>query len=227
MFVNFRKTEPANQLDRTSFNISRDARHIPHRVIGTSEISPYSQDHFRSLPSLNNTQDRFLRLDSDKLIKGLFKDFFINNGMDRTFGLAMPHRHFDILPRQIISVNPSEGIDEPQPAVWNFSSTGELIPTEFSYSKGPKAKMGEKERAFVASLKRLLDEKNLSEVFGLCEYLGDDFEGICEITISSANINLKPKDFFSPPLRKRGCRCTCDNRTAPYSHGTHIITQSA
>ncbi|KAH8781591.1 hypothetical protein BGZ57DRAFT_926373 [Hyaloscypha finlandica] len=55
----------------------------------------------------------------------------------------------------------------------------------------------------------------------------------------SANINLKPKDypeglmgidtawFFSPPLRKRGCRCTCDNRTAPHGHGAHVITQSA
>jgi hypothetical protein len=114
--------------------------------------------------------------------------------------------------------------------------------------------MGERERAFVADFKRLLDGQNLVGMFGLCEYPGDDFEGTCEITMGSANINLKPKDvrqsstelasttnlsptqypeglketdtawFFSPPLRKRGCRCTCDNRTDP--HG-HVITQSA
>ena len=230
-------------------------------------VAGYSHDHFHSLPDLNSARDNFLKLNGPKLVEDVFKDFFIANGMDRTFGLAMPHRHFDILPGQMIvnyngtstawNASPGEGMDEPQPAIWSFSSSGELVPHEFRYSKGHKFEMGEKERAFVAKFKRLLDEKNVAGMFGLCEYPGDDFEGTCEITMFSANINLKPKDvrqsstelasatnlcltqypeglmgidtawFFSPPLRKRGCRCTCDNRTAPHGHGAHVITQSA
>jgi hypothetical protein len=137
-------------------------------------VASYSHDHFHSLPDLNSARDNFLKLNGPKLVEDVFKDFFIANGMDRTF-----------------------------------------------------------------------------------EYPGDDFEGTCEITMFSANINLKPKDvrqsstelapttnlsptqhpkglmgidtawFFSPPLRKRGCRCTCDNRTASHGHGAHVITQSA
>ena len=230
-------------------------------------VAGYSHDHFHSLPDLNSARDNFLKLNGPKLVEDVFKDFFIANGMDRTFGLAMPHRHFDILPGQMIvnyngtstawNASPGEGMDEPQPAIWSFSSSGELVPHEFRYSKGHKFEMGEKERAFVAEFKRSLDEKNVAGMFGLCEYPGDDFEGTCEITMFSANINLKPKDvrqsstelasttnlsptqypegslgidtawFFSPPLRKRGCRCTCDNRTAPHGHGAHVITQSA
>jgi hypothetical protein len=167
-------------------------------------VAGYSHNHFQSLLNLNSARDNFLKLNGDKLVEDVFKDFFITNDMDRIFGLAMPHRHFDILPGQIIvnyngtstawNATPGEGMDEPQPAIWSFSSSGELVPHEFRYSKGHKFEMGEKERAFVAEFKRLLDGQNLAGMFGLCEYPGDDFEGTCEITMGSANINLKPKD---------------------------------
>jgi hypothetical protein len=65
-------------------------------------IAGYSHDHFLSLPNLNSTRDNFLKLNGDKLVEDVFKDFFITNSIDRTFGLAMPHRHFDIIPGQII-----------------------------------------------------------------------------------------------------------------------------
>jgi hypothetical protein len=227
-------------------------------------IGDYSHDHFKNLPNLNDARDNFLKVNGEKLVGNIFKDFFVENSMGRTFGLAMPHRHFDIPPGHLMVnyngtstawiVPSGEGMDEPQPTSWSFSPAGNLLPTEFSYSKGHKVQMGEKEITFVTKFKQLLDEKNLTEMFGLCEYPGDDFEGTCEITMGSANINLKPKDvrhppferhpltqsiqypeglkgtdtawFFSPPLLTRGCRCTCDNRTDPHSHGAHVITQS-
>lgn len=75
------------------------------------------------------------------------------------------------------------------------------MPIEFNYSKGHKVLIGGKERAFVADFKRLLNKKNFAEMFGLCEYLGDDFEGTCKITMGSANINLKPKDVRQPSTK--------------------------
>ncbi|KAL5403467.1 hypothetical protein PMIN04_012825 [Paraphaeosphaeria minitans] len=211
-------------------------------------IAPYSWEHFQALPSLDAARDRFLELGGAKFVKDDCLDLFTRYEMQRTFGLAMLHRHNDILPGQkMVDYNgtstawnkdPGAGMDEPQPAIWGYTPAGELAPTEFSYAKGHKVQLGGKEREFAAELLRKLDERGLIGVFGLCAYPGDDFEGRCEITQNSANINLKPQDypdgltgtdtawFFSPPLITRGCRCTCDNRTTPHGHGTHVITQS-
>ncbi|KAF9733863.1 hypothetical protein PMIN01_08206 [Paraphaeosphaeria minitans] len=189
-------------------------------------IAPYSWEHFQALPSLDAARDRFLELGGAKFVKDDCLDLFTRYEMQRTFGLAMLHRHNDILPGQKMNKDPGAGMDEPQPAIWGYTPAGELAPTEFSYAKGHKVQLGGKEREFAAELLRKLDERGLIGVFGLCAYPGDDFEGRCEITQNSANINLKPQDFFSPPLITRGCRCTCDNRTTPHGHGTHVITQS-
>lgn len=212
-------------------------------------LAPFSQLHFQSLPSLNTAKDNFAGADGDKLVKEVFTDFFINNGMDQIFGLAMLHRHFDLAPGEIMvnynststawSATPGPGMDEPQPTMWDFTSSGKLIPTEFRYAKGHRLEMGEKELAFAAKFKNLLEQLKLTVKLGLVEYPGDDYEGSCEITMGQSNINLKPGDFpdglvqtdtawfFSPAIRKRGCRCTCDSRTDPHGHGTHVITQSA
>ena len=178
----------------------------------------------------------------------------------------MLHRHFDFAPGELLvnyngsssawSATPGPGMDKPQPSMWGFNPKGELIPTEYRYAKGHKVGMGDKELAFVAKFKDLLDQMNLAEQLGLVEYAGDDYEGSCEITMGSVNVDLKPKDvrqplsqspsltnlspqfpeglvqtdtawFFSPELQKRGCRCTCDNRSDPHGHGAHVITQSA
>ncbi len=83
----------------------------------------------------------------------------------------MTHRHFDINYNGTSTAwdaTPGEGMDEPQPAVWSFSSSGELVPDEFRYAKGHKFEMGEEERAFVAEFKRLLDGQNLAEMFLAC-----------------------------------------------------------
>lgn len=66
--------------------------------------------------------------------------------------------------------------------------------TEFKYSKGYQVKIGEEERAFIVKFKSVLEDHNLTKLFGLCAYPGDNFEGTCEITVGSVNINLKPQD---------------------------------
>jgi len=70
--------------------------------IMAAAVADYSHDHFHSLLDLNSAHDNFLKLGGLKLVEDVFKDFFITNGMDCTFGLAMLHCYFDILPRQMI-----------------------------------------------------------------------------------------------------------------------------
>ncbi|KAF2240344.1 hypothetical protein BU26DRAFT_498111 [Trematosphaeria pertusa] len=214
----------------------------------TVALAPYSHDYFQSLPNLNTARDAFIESDGPKLVEEIFRPLFTNSGMDRHFGLAMMHRHSNLRAGQIMvtynntstpwNATPGEGMDKPQPMILGLSPEGKLVPTEFRYSKGHKLEIGEKELAFAAKLMAELDKLGLRQLFGLREYPGDDFEGTCEITEGLANINLKPKDYpdglvqtdtawyFSETIRKRGCRCTCDNRTDPHGHGAHVITQS-
>lgn len=209
-------------------------------------VAPYSQEHFKSLPSLNEALTNFHEKDGNKLVDEIFKDLFVKNGMDRVFGLSMPHRHFDVeAGMKLVSYNgvsapwfekAAVGMDEPLPVSWSFSAKGDLHPTEFKYAKGEAFEMGKKELAFIATFKTVLDSLDLGQLFGLCLYPGDDFMGSCEVTRGDVNVNLEPKDFpdgvvgadtawfFSPPLIKRGCRCTCDNRQNPHGHGAHVIT---
>lgn len=167
-------------------------------------VIPYSSDHFHSLPYLENARDRFHNLQGANLVENVFKEFFLDEGMDRTFGLALMHRHFNLPTNHMLveyngtstpwDAGASEGMEQPQPLIWSFNSKGELTPTEFKYSKGHNTVLGKKELAFVKGFRHLLEEKGLMEVFGLCQYPGDDFDGTCEITKDKANINLQPAD---------------------------------
>lgn len=96
-------------------------------------LAPYSHRHFESLSSLNTARDTFYEMNGDKLVENLFKNLFVRNGVDRTFGLALMHRHFHILPEQrMVDYNgtfaawnnkPGNGMDEPQPVIWSFSTS--------------------------------------------------------------------------------------------------------
>ncbi|KAI0528351.1 hypothetical protein GGR58DRAFT_519114 [Xylaria digitata] len=209
-------------------------------------VAEYSHTHFQGLPTLEAARSKFETKNGPKLIE-VTKDFFVREGMDRTFGLALMHRHFDIGEGEKLveyegtsAVWPSvvNGMEDPHPHIWSFSQSGNLTPTEFRYSNGQSTKMGEKELAFFTKFKGLLDQYEVTDLFGLAQYPGDDFNGTCEITVGNTNINLKPADypedlvsvdtvwFFSEPLWKRGCRCTCNANGDNHPHGRHVYTRS-
>ncbi|KAJ5394741.1 hypothetical protein N7509_006528 [Penicillium cosmopolitanum] len=167
-------------------------------------IGEYSVDHFQTLPSLEVARTNFMELNGDDLVKDVFKKFFIEQSMDRTFGLAMLHRHFDLEPDEMLvdyegtsvpwKSGHVSGMKPPQSAIWAVSSDGEFRPTEFYFSEGKDLNIGEDELGFMKRFQELLHEHNVTQSFGLCRYPGDDFNGLCEITHGRANINLKPND---------------------------------
>jgi hypothetical protein len=172
-------------------------------------VASYSPDHFQRLPALKDARNDFLNVDGDTLVANVFKDFFVNEGMDRTFGLCMLHRHFDLMPNQkLVEYNGtstpwtagSSGMRKPQPSLWAFDDDGLLKPTEFRYAEKQDAPWTEKELAFSVKLKELLSQRGLDKKFGLARYPGDDFSGSCEITLGNANINLKPDDVSDSPF---------------------------
>ncbi|KAK5651099.1 hypothetical protein OQA88_13281 [Cercophora sp. LCS_1] len=65
-------------------------------AVASPVVAPYSHDHFQSLPMMGDARDRFLASDGEALVANFIKPFFVAKGMDRTLGLAMMHRHFDL-----------------------------------------------------------------------------------------------------------------------------------
>lgn len=65
-------------------------------------IGKYSIEHFQGLPSLEIAHTKFTKLNSDRLVKELFKNFFTEQGIDYKFGLAILYRHFNLKPSEIL-----------------------------------------------------------------------------------------------------------------------------
>ncbi|KAM5477015.1 hypothetical protein MauCBS54593_000286 [Microsporum audouinii] len=219
-------------------------------------VGDYMPGHFQALPTLEAARAKFKSINGDELVKNVFRPFFIDGGMEKRLGLAILHRHFDLnVDERLVDYNGTslpwpaaraQGIEEPYASIWSKAADGTFRPTEYRYSQNPEAAaIGPAELDFMKEFDRLLQQHDASDIFGLCLYPGDDFEGSCEITVGRANINLKPADvraqalqypsdlqvvdtawFFSAPLWTRGCRCTCNARAENHPHGVHVYTVS-
>lgn len=211
-------------------------------------IQEYSAETFESLLSLEAARKRFEDVNGNALVNDIFKPFFAKKGMERRFGLTMLHRHFGLQPdERLVEYNGTSspwnseeipGMRRPQPSIWANCPDGYFRPTEFRYAKEQDDPFDELDEEFMLEFRALLDRHEVSNLFGFCRYPGDDFAGLCEITIGNTNINLKPADwpedlksvdtawFFYEPLWKRGCRCTCNASAPGHPHGTHVYTVS-
>ncbi|KAF3481525.1 uncharacterized protein GIQ15_04284 [Arthroderma uncinatum] len=186
-------------------------------------VGDYMPGHFQALPTLEAARAKFRAINGDELVKGVFRPFFVDGGMEKRLGLTILHRHFDLnADERLVDYNgtslpwpaaPTQGIEEPYASIWSKAADGTFRPTEYRYSQNHKAAaIGPAELSFMEEFDKLLQHHDASDLFGLCLYPGDDFEGSCEITVGRANINLKPADypsdlqvvdttwFFSAPL---------------------------
>lgn len=167
-------------------------------------LGDYSPAHFQSLPTLETAKDNFLvRAKGNEVATETIREFFVNEGMERTFGLAMLHRHFDLEANERLvdyqgTSTPWQatvtGMRDPQAAIWAFDKDDVLRPTEFRYSETVDAPLPENAPDFIRKFNAFLKQLNMVNVLGLARYPGDDFQGSCEITHGRANINLKPED---------------------------------
>ncbi|CAK7271225.1 hypothetical protein SEPCBS57363_004506 [Sporothrix epigloea] len=120
-------------------------------------LALYSHDHFQSLPTLEEAKQTFLSdAKGEALVKAFFKEIFVEEGMERTFGLAMLHRHFDLGADEKLveyqgTSTPWKAVapemKEPQSSIWAFD--GETLkPTEFFYSEKEDTPLSEEALAF-------------------------------------------------------------------------------
>jgi hypothetical protein len=138
--------------------------------------------------------------------------------MDRTFGLILLHRHFDLDANErlvdyggtSVPWRLSKTSGNIRASCWLLSVDGAIRPYEFCYASSRDevtepdlANMDQ--QAFFSAFKKLLGKYNAEDLWGLCRYPGDDFPGRVEVTEGRANINLKPEDVSHPRLLLSCC----------------------
>lgn len=164
--------------------------------------SAYDPSAYNRLPLLPDAGKMFDVKHGDGLLEE-FRLLFQQYKTDRTFGLVLNHRHFDISPNERLveyqgTLVPWQNmVANTKPSSWFVSEDDECLPYEFYYS--PRDDKDDSPNQpeysdFVKSFNQLLRQKDAFGLFGLCRYPGDDFEGRVEITEGRANINLHPND---------------------------------
>jgi hypothetical protein len=172
-------------------------------------LDSYDPDTFAALPELASAGARFRVLGAEALVNSEFRSLFLEHKMDRTYGLMLLHRHFDLSNGErlieyqgtSVSWQHDELYKKVVPSTWLICNDGAIRPSEFTYAPhcavedaDPDPKSPEKAR-FLQAFQSLLQKHNAAGLFGLCRYPGDNFRGRIEITRGRANINLLPRDI--------------------------------
>jgi hypothetical protein len=195
-------------------------------------LDPYDPEAFNKLPSISDAVTKFDAIDGDSLVSTSFRELFLRYNMDRTFGLILLHRHFELdqnerlvsygdtsVPWRLSKI--SKNIT---PSNWLLSGDGAIQPYEFCYTPamdeatGPNLANSD-QHAFFGALIRLLRKHKAESLWGLCKYPGDDFPGRVEVTEGRANINLRPEDVSNYPYSLL-CHLSISSDLSPTQYGS-------
>jgi len=168
----------------------------------------YDTSTYDNLPCLSDAGKVFDAKNGEDMISSKFRELFLHHKVDRIFGLALLHRHFELSPNeQLVEYRGTSvpweyapGAISPyiRPTNWALVQNGSFLPYEFHYSIDE----GDVEfdepgnptyLPFLQDFERVLHEEDAVGLFGLCKYPGDNFPGRVEITQGRANINLLPQ----------------------------------
>ncbi|RPA78099.1 hypothetical protein BJ508DRAFT_370434 [Ascobolus immersus RN42] len=203
----------------------------------TSIHTAYSPTTYSAIPILSTACANFKTNNAASHIYSTFRTLFTSHSMDRTFGLILLHRHFDLADDEmLVEYNGTSvpwkkaGIFEAklQEQAWIVGKDGNVTPYEFVYAPREVVQVDWEDRkvvGFVKAFADCLERLGLEGVLGLCAYPGDDFQGRVEVTKGRANISLHPKDamneagtysadaawFFAPPIIMFKCICKTDD----------------
>lgn len=176
-------------------------------------LEAYDPNTYQSLPAISDAVARLDTINGENLVATSIRQLFLDHKMDRTYGLILLHRHFDLdeserlveyggtsVPWRLSKI--SKNI---RASNWLVSTDGTVRPYEFCYFPiGDEAMEPDLSNAnqvtFLVAFTDLLSKHNAEGLWGLCRYPGDDFTGRVEVTEGRANINLKPEDVSDQPL---------------------------
>jgi len=185
----------------------------------------YNPSTYDRLPNLTINMEKFNTAKGNSVVGALIRPLFLRHRMERTFGLVLLHRHFELSPKERLVTYQGtsvpwteEAINDSkikpgtiQPSSWLLDETGDIHPYEFEYishrDTGAQMHIDAGMYHFLQSFQRLLREQGLLDVLGLCRYPGDGFRGDIELTMGRANIKIHPTDVSNsmharPPFRE-------------------------
>ncbi|GAB1312350.1 hypothetical protein MFIFM68171_02560 [Madurella fahalii] len=143
----------------------------------------YDPSVYDGLSSIADAVKKFDAVDGESLVSDSFRELFLQHNMDRTFGLALLHRHFDLSTDERLVEYHGTSIPWRQetasshirPTNWLLTKDGSVRSYEFyypsSHDDGVDAEAGDpKYRPFIRAFEALLLQKNVMDLFGLCRY---------------------------------------------------------
>jgi len=180
---------------------------LPDAGAPNLRLESYDPETYQRLPSISDAVVKFDSIDGDSLISTTVQALFLSHKMDRTFGLILLHRHFDLDENErlveyggtSVPWRLSKSSGNIRPSNWLLTADGAIRPYEFYYAsvrdEATEPDLANTaQQAFFNAFKDLLRKYNTEGLWGLCRYPGDDFPGRVEVTEGRANINLRPED---------------------------------
>jgi len=182
----------------------------------------------------------------EKMVNDQLGPIFLKHGVEKRFGLAVLHRHFDLAPNEcLVEVN---GVSIPwdvarargleggiAPTSWLFSAD-QLIPYEFKFIDRISTKEHQEDPTafpeFLDELVTALKKNRVQRYLALTVHPAPDFRGSVEFTVGRANISLAPERitemhtldasfFFDPEYEAKQAKEKCE-----YGHCDAPLQQS-
>ncbi|KAH8745972.1 hypothetical protein BGZ57DRAFT_936061 [Hyaloscypha finlandica] len=169
----------------------------------------YNPETYAGLPTVSQNAAVFTQKDAEKALNDCGKVFF-NHSLQKTHGLVLLHRHFQLTPEEFMVEYRGTATAWPinaklpvgaaiRPTTWAITD-GALEPYEFEFIPGSE-KFGDDlddiNSSFVQELYGLLQEKDLLSTFGLVKLpTGEDaIRDAYEITIGRASVTFPGGDM--------------------------------
>lgn len=115
---------------------------LPDAGAPKMRLESYDPETYQRLPSISDAVAKFDFIDGDSLVSTTILELFLRHQMDRTFGLILPHRHFDLGENErlvgyggtSVPWRLSKSSGNIRPSNWLLTADGALRPYEFYYS---------------------------------------------------------------------------------------------
>ena len=163
---------------------------------------PYDITHYNNLPELCEADNLFRKANISVILDTELAALFVTYHVERTLGVVLLHNHFLMGPDEmLVTVGNSavpwhmdSGAREFQdvvPRAWRFVN-GDIVPYEFEYGALRVDLEDLSILPFIHALRRLLHERALDGIIGICSLNGRTIESppTTEFTSGRANITL-------------------------------------
>ncbi|KAH7019807.1 hypothetical protein EDB80DRAFT_820410 [Ilyonectria destructans] len=163
----------------------------------------YIPEAYNSLPGLKSASQRLQDNGGESIITGPIRDIFLRHKVNKIYGVALLHKHFQIQPTErLVDIrnvsSPWETGGDTDPVLKKYNGVivprslrflnGDLLPYEFDFSAEKSST--ESNAEFLQQLSAFFHQNGLDQVLGLRLLESRDPDVSVEVTEGTSNIML-------------------------------------